>query len=814
VISVIIPAYNAQDTLAACLAALRSQTVGADSYEIIVVDDGSTDRTAEIARSHGVCLLQQPNAGPAAARNRGAQAARGHILLFTDADCEPSPDWIERLVDPFRDPIVIGVKGVYRTRQRALVARFVQLEYESKYARMARQAQIDFIDTYAAAYRREVFLDNGGFDPAFRTASVEDQEFSFRLARQGHRLAFAPRAIVYHHHDVTVTEYWRRKFGIGYWKALLLRRHPERAVTDSHTPQTLKAQIVLLGILCLLFPLALWLSWARWSMLALLGLFVLTAFSLLLRVARRDPPVLLVAPCLLAVRSLALGTGLILGTLRFLNRSPARASPAIGTRASCPPSKAALCAVLAGLVSLSVYLLTLAPGLTWAFDSADGAELATCAYTLGIAHPPGYPTYVLLAHPLTRLPIGEVATRTNIFSALCAAGTVAVVAWTLAQMGAVWAAAIGAALLLAFSPLLWSQAIVTEVHALNALFFALTLSFAATVRSDRLWTARRVGLLAVVLGAVWGLSLGNHPTALLGAPLVLLILVRLCRWRLAALGFVLGLCVYLYLPLRAAARPPVNWADPQTPERLWWLVSGRLYRPLVFSLPLAHLGTRLLAWSALLTRQFLGLGLLVVGLSTAVLWSADRALLAASGATVALCSLFAIGYNAADSYLYLIPALVCVGLWLGVGIDWAIAVAKARWPWTAWVSLALVFVLPLLALTTRFSTMDLSGDRAAYEFAARVLEPAPPDAVLLSRQDAHTFSLWYFQRALVRRPDVLVVDLDLLGYDWYTAQLLRHLTPEQVRWLDGSADLSRLAQAIGRPVCRADVEGSDWTCRQ
>ena len=323
-ISVIVPAYNAQRTLGPCLEALRSQTVALDCYEVIVVDDGSTDNTAAIALRYDVHLIRQLNAGPAAARNRGARAASGEILLFTDADCVPDPAWIEWMTTPFSDPAVAGAKGAYRTRQRSLVARFVQLEYEFKYARMAGLAQIDFVDTYSAAYRRLAFLESGGFDPAFRTASVEDQEFSFRLASQGHRLVFVPQGIVTHRHDATVSEYWRRKFGIGYWKVLLLSRHPGRAVRDSHTPQTLKVQIALMGVLCGFVLLAPWLAWVRWTMLVLLGLFGLSALPLLRHVARQDQAVLPIALCLLAVRSLALGAGLALGGLRFTFRPEAR----------------------------------------------------------------------------------------------------------------------------------------------------------------------------------------------------------------------------------------------------------------------------------------------------------------------------------------------------------------------------------------------------------------------------------------------------------------------------------------------------------
>lgn len=330
VISVIVPAYNAEATLGDCLAALQAQSLNCDRYEVIVVDDGSTDRTAEVARRYGVRLIRQSNAGPAAARNRGAQAARGEILLFTDADCEPASDWIERMLAPFRAPEVSGAKGVYRTRQRELVARFMQLEYEDKYVRMSRQDHIDFVDTYSAAYRRDVFLANGGFDPLFPTASVEDQEFSFRLARKGYRLVFVPRAIVYHRHDTTPGEYWRRKFGIGYWKALLLRWHPERAVRDSHTPQVLKVQIGLVGLLSLSLLLAPFWVVARWSALSIAALFALTAAPFVLWVARRDPAVAAMTPLLLVWRALALGTGLVAGFLRFSYQASPRRPPISG----------------------------------------------------------------------------------------------------------------------------------------------------------------------------------------------------------------------------------------------------------------------------------------------------------------------------------------------------------------------------------------------------------------------------------------------------------------------------------------------------
>ena len=217
------------------------------------------------------------------------------------------------MLRPFSGPSVAGAKGTYRTRQEALMARFVQIEYEEKYARMARAKWIDVVDTYSAAYRREVALVGGGFDESFPSASAEDQEFSFRLSKQGYRLVFVPDAIVFHQHAASLVAYVRRKFKIGYWKAHVHRRHPDKVVSDTHTPPTLKFQVMLAPLLFVSGVGALVSPVVGLVFVALVILFSLSAAPLTWRALRQDPLVGFVAPGYILSRAVALSAGFAAG---------------------------------------------------------------------------------------------------------------------------------------------------------------------------------------------------------------------------------------------------------------------------------------------------------------------------------------------------------------------------------------------------------------------------------------------------------------------------------------------------------------------
>lgn len=315
--SVVIPAYNAERLLPECLKSLYDQTVPRDQYEIIVVDDGSTDGTAKAAGSFpGVRVVSQKNQGPAAARNLGAREAGADIVLFTDSDCVPERDWVERMLEPFgRDPKLAGDKGRYLTRQKELAARFVQAEYQDKYRLLEKHREIDFIDTYSAGFRREAFLRYGGYDTSFPVACAEDVELSFRMSNGGERMVYVPGAVVYHRHPDRWGAYFRKKYKFAYWRMLAVRKNPNKVIKDSHTPQLMKLQLLLAPAAVAALAAGVFLYPLLWPAAALLASFLASSIPFAVREGKRDAAVGLVSPAALFLRALYQFAGVVAGTV-------------------------------------------------------------------------------------------------------------------------------------------------------------------------------------------------------------------------------------------------------------------------------------------------------------------------------------------------------------------------------------------------------------------------------------------------------------------------------------------------------------------
>lgn len=304
-VSIIIPTFNGGRRIGKCLDALLKQTPGKD-VEILVMNDGSTDNTVDVVKKYpGVRCISQRNAGPAAARNRGVGEAQGSIILLTDDDCIPMADWVDAMLKPFRDPEVVASKGIYRTHQKSLIARFVQIEYEDRYHLMLAHDTIDFVDTYSAAFRRDHFLQMAGYDTSFPVACAEDVELSYRMSQRGWKMKFAPAAVVYHTHPDNLAAYLKKKYKFAFWRVLAVRKNPGKAIKDSHTPQLMKLQLLLAPALLLALTFDLIERPSVPTAFLVLVAFFISTLPFTIRAFAKDPAVALLSPALLAARACA-----------------------------------------------------------------------------------------------------------------------------------------------------------------------------------------------------------------------------------------------------------------------------------------------------------------------------------------------------------------------------------------------------------------------------------------------------------------------------------------------------------------------------
>lgn len=444
---------------------------------------------------------------------------------------------------------------------------------------------------------------------------------------------------------------------------------------------------------------------------------------------------------------------------------------------------------MVGLACGLLFACTLAPTVTL----VDSGELILAAHGLGVGHPPGFPTYLLLTSAFTHLPLpGGVAWRANLGSALAAAaacGALVLAAWqawcgtgaagtTRARPGGAQAAALMLpGLLLGCGHTLWSYATVAEVYALNTLLLA---GLWAVVLAGRRTTGMTWPLLAVLLA---GLGLGvHHVTIGLSLPALAWLLLKhrpdLRRPRrlaaLASLLLVVTLGVYAYLPWAASRAPALNWGEPNTWSRFVAHVTGRQYQAFIAPTG-ASMRAEAADFLALFAREhgpLLALPLLLLaGAGAGRLWRRDRTLLAAVVLNVGADLAFALVYTVAeDKDAYTLPTRVVVALSCGLGAASLVEAVAGRGRVRAVAALLLV-MLPVAAATRGFRALDRSAERVAPEYLTDVLTPVTQGGlVLTSDWQVYAPSL-YLRRIEGRRPDVCLLDVSLLRRSWYLRAL-------------------------------------------
>jgi len=487
-----------------------------------------------------------------------------------------------------------------------------------------------------------------------------------------------------------------------------------------------------------------------------------------------------------------------------------------------------LCGGTVFLVALLFYSWTLAPTVTL----TDSGELIVVARGLGIAHPPGVPLWIILAHLASLVPLGNVAQRINFSSALFAALTCAMLTLVVAEViitasylatakrrkkgtkkieelgvthSMVAAPTLGAGLLTAFSRTLWSYATITEVYALNALLiviiFFLMLRWRRCIVEDRMHrstaanpgqvTRHDVFLYSAAL--IFGLALGvHHVTVALTLPAVAVIVFRtqgvrfftsrrLVYAALISIGALVA--VYAYLPLAASRSPVINWGHPRSLQEIWWHLTGRQYQ-VYFSFKPEIMGEQFAEFCRMALREFgfpllpLSLVLAFAGLADA--FKRDRTIFWFLLTIVIADLAYALSYEIAeDKDAYYLPTFISIAIAAGLGIRWLIRSAVSKSLPIVKSSLAAVvaaLVVSTIALTANWPFNNRRHYFIAHDYVDNLLKAIAPNGLLLTLDWQVVSPMFYAQEIEQLRPDVKVVDINLLRRSWYF-DYLKHAYP-------------------------------------
>jgi GT2 family glycosyltransferase len=231
-ISVVVCTYNGSKTIRDCMEGLLA--VDYPDFEVIVVDDGSTDGSAEIVRQYGFRVISTKNHGLSSARNTGMKAANGEIIAYLDDDAYPDPDWLTYLAAAFMNSRHAAMGGPnIPPKGDGAIAECVANAPGGPVHVLISDLEAEHIPGCNMAFRKAALQEIGGFDPAFRAAG-DDVDVCWRLQAKGFTLGFSPAAVVWHHRRNSVAAYWKQQVGYGKAEALLEKKWPEKYNAAGH----------------------------------------------------------------------------------------------------------------------------------------------------------------------------------------------------------------------------------------------------------------------------------------------------------------------------------------------------------------------------------------------------------------------------------------------------------------------------------------------------------------------------------------------------------------------------------------------------
>lgn len=415
----------------------------------------------------------------------------------------------------------------------------------------------------------------------------------------------------------------------------------------------------------------------------------------------------------------------------------------------------AIAGVAAFVLSLSIYTVTACPVVF----AGDSGELITAAYTMGVAHPPGYPLFCLLGKVFSYLPLAGVAFRINLLSGFFASLAVYVLYLLIKKLltgkGGV-ILAFCAALFLAFSPIFWEQALFAKgaLYGLNA-FLILLLYYLLLLEASPL-----------LLGVLAGLSLANHHTALPFAGLALLFLFLTRKDRKKALiNYLLAACLtavtlYLYLPLSAAGKPPINWGNPKDFDSALFHIFRGQYGDARAPLTLAVYFKEIFVYGKLVVSQFSFFSLLAP-FGLVYLYRTNKkytGLLLFSFAAYFLLLLLIIEHNFSEHVLYLnrvffLPLFALLAVWISAGFAFFLEKLPG-----GRVLYLLPALLPVLFLGVNYGKSDRSKSYLLYEYGVNTFRSIEKNALLFTSGDHSAFVSVYLKTVEKARPDLLCYD--------------------------------------------------------